>query len=120
MTQTTTYSETWSDRIKALSTYVDREGNALVPSNHIEGNLTLGSWVSYLRTRRNSGKLSQAKIEQLETFPGWAWGPLRPGPKTDAQRDAAIKDMRKNNMSLSAIGETYGLSRQRIHQIVNS
>jgi hypothetical protein len=116
----TTYSETWSDRIAALSVYVDREGNALVPSNYVEGNLNLGSWVSYLRTRRNNGKLSQAKVEQLEAFPGWEWGPLRPGPKTDAQRDAAIRDMRSNNVSLSAIGRTFDLSRQRIHQIVNS
>lgn len=117
--ETQTYSATWSDRIAALTVFVNREGTALVPSNYEEGNLNLGSWVSYLRTRRNNGKLSQAKIEQLESFQGWEWGPLRPGPKTDAQRDATIRDMRANNMSLAAIGDVFGLSRQRIHQIVN-
>lgn len=112
-------TETWSSQISALTSYVNREGSALVPSNYQEDDVNLGSWVSYLRTRRNNGKLSQTKIDQLESFAGWEWGPLRPGPKTDAERDSTIRSMRANDMSLSSIGQHFGLSRQRIHQIVN-
>lgn len=117
----TTDSDTrWRERIEALDTYVDREGDALVPANHVEGTINLGSWVSYLRTRYRQGQLNDGRVSELEDYPGWEWGPLRPGPKSDVARDTQIKKMRAEGKSLREIGQVFGLSRQRVHQIVNN
>jgi hypothetical protein len=117
---TTPYEADWEQRLEALLAYTDREGNALVPSNHIERGIKLGGWVSYLRTRYKSGLLSASRVEQLESVPGWEWGPLRPGPKSDESRDEQIRQMREAGMSMAAIGEEFRISRQRIHQILSN
>jgi len=110
-------------RQAALDAFTAREGHALVPANHVETyggeEINLGSWVSYLRTRYRQGQLAQDRIANLEAYSGWQWGPLRPGPKSDTVRDNHIKQMRSNGMSLREIGQEFGLSRQRIHQIVS-
>ena len=108
------------EKYQALVRYTATTGSALVPADHVEGDIKLGAWVSYLRTRYHNNKLSSGEIELFEELPGWQWGPLRPGPKSDKERDAAIRQMRSDKMSLAQIGEQYGLSRQRIHQIVTS
>ena len=110
----------WQERIDALDSYVGREGDALVPANHVEGEVNLGSWVSYLRTRYRQNSLNDTRIAELEQYPGWEWGPLRPGPKSDVARDNQIKKMRAQGKSLREIGQVFGLSRQRVHQIVNN
>ena len=112
----------WDKRIDALDAFVDREGHALVPANYVESSngtdVSLGSWVSYLRTRYKKGALTSDRIATLESYPGWEWGPLRPGPKPNEIRDEQIRRMRADNKSLQEIGTEFGLSRQRIHQIV--
>ena len=114
----------WDKRLYALDSFVAREGTALVPANYVESvngsEINLGSWVSYLRTRYKKGSLSAKRIATLESYPGWEWGPLRPGPKPDDIRDAEIRQMRNNGKSLQEIGTEFGLSRQRIHQIVST
>lgn len=35
-----------------------------------------------------------------------------------AQRDARILEMRKNNMTLQEIGNTFGISREAVRQII--
>jgi len=120
MTTKTRNQETWDNRIQALAVFASREGHALVPSGHTEGDTNLGSWVSYLRTLKHSGRLSTEKVTQIESFKGWEWGPLRPGPKPDVARDTAIKERREGGETLSVLASAYGLSRQRIHQIVGT
>lgn len=117
---TDTHKKTWTDRYAALKEFVEREGHALVPSHHIESDINLGAWVSYLRTRYKQGYISPEKVVALESLPGWNWGPLRPGPKTNHKRNAEIRHLRQTGMSLSKIGDRYGISRQRVHQILET
>ncbi len=116
----------WDTRMAALVAFASREGHARVPASHVEPSMNgsidinLGSWVSYLRTRHRKGLLDHNRASELEGLPGWEWGPLRPGPKADADRDAEIRNLRENDgLSLREIGEKYDLSRQRIHQIIS-
>lgn len=122
-TQISPTTDTWDRRYEALVQYADREGDLLVPASHIEvyggENVKLGNWVSYLRTRKRKGLLTPTQEKRLEVLTGWEWGPLRPGPHSDTVRDGDIMAMRESGMSLAAIGSEYGLSRQRIHQIIN-
>jgi DNA-binding NarL/FixJ family response regulator len=108
--------------ITALQQYITREGNALVPANHIEivggDSIHLGTWVGYMRQRNKTGKLSETQKSALDSINGWNWGPLKPGPKDKRERNSEIAQMRNNGKSLAQIADQYNLSRQRVHQIV--
>lgn len=58
------------------------------------------------------------KVEILENLAGWTWGPLKPGPATNFNRNSEILQMRSQGMTLRQIADSYDLSRQRVHQIV--
>lgn len=58
------------------------------------------------------------RITQLESFPGWNWGPLKPGRKVSPKRDQEIVQARESGLKLEQIAEQHNLSRQRVHQIV--
>jgi Mor family transcriptional regulator len=81
-------------------------------------NYPLGAWTGYVRQRRRRGQLAPSKIEKLENIPGWQWGPLRPGPATNANRNNQIMALHVDGKSLSYIADEFQLSRQRVHQIV--
>lgn len=108
--------------VTALNNFVDREGHCRVPAAHVEvvdgAPLPLGSWVGYLRQRRRKGQLSRDKIEKLESIRDWQWGPLRPGPQTNSDRNSKILDLHRGGKSLRFIADEFELSRQRVHQIV--
>jgi hypothetical protein len=53
--------------------FVNREGTAQVPQDHIEGGFNLGGWVSSRRAEGRSGRLSIDRVEQLEALNGWTW-----------------------------------------------
>ena len=106
--------------LEALDRYVDREGTARVPTEHLEDGVRLGPWVSSVRQRHHKGTLDVDLVAALEQRPGWVWGPLRPGPESMAGRNDEIRTMRANGASLRDIGEKFNLSRQRVHQIVAS
>ena len=113
----------WNKNIQALSTYVAENGTALVPTSYkclADGeSLSLGSWVTYVRVKYRAGTLSPERISQLESFTGWTWGPCKPGPAGNPDRDNAMVHARQVGRSLQNIGDEYGLSRQRVHQILN-
>ncbi len=116
----------WKKHYDALVTYSERYGDALVPSGHVEfvgsgEEINLGNWVSYMRTRYRQDALSSERISLLEGIATWDWGPVRPGPKSRdivIERNSTIVARHKQGDSLSNIAKEYGLSRQRIHQIV--
>lgn len=116
----------WKKHYSALLQYHQRYGDAVVPSGHIEflpsgEEINLGNWVSYMRTRYREKALSDERVSLLESIPTWKWGPIRPGPKSQmatSKRNQAIHSLYKNGHSLSKIGKEYGLSRQRVHQII--
>jgi hypothetical protein len=120
-----TNEQRWNRYITALNAYAARTGNARVPASHKEiafdgTPLMLGAWVGYIRQRRRAGLLSQVRITEIDAVPGWEWGPLRPGPSADHARNAEILTLRSQGISLQRIGDQFGLSRQRVHQIVRS
>lgn len=108
--------------VTALNNFVAREGHCRVPAAHVEhvdgAPLPLGSWVGYLRQRRRKGQLPVDKIQILEQIRDWQWGPLRPGPQTNQDRNSRILDLHRGGKSLRFIADEFELSRQRVHQIV--
>ncbi len=67
------HSDLWEQGFLSLSTYVGREGNALVPAKHIEDDFKLGSWVNRQRSKYRQGKVSSDRVKRLEAVPGWLW-----------------------------------------------
>lgn len=114
----------WQLHLTALQQFVTRTGSARVPSTHtevVEGrNVALGAWVGYMRQRNRAGLLSSERKKTLEGISGWAWGPLRPGPATNEERDKNILALRSQGLSLETIASKFGISRQRVHQIARS
>lgn len=108
--------------LKALRQFSSREGHARVPAIHIEivdGNeVNLGAWVGYVRQRRKKSMLPSRRITELESLEGWEWGPLKPGPATNMNRNQQILSMRSEGRTLRQIADEFDLSRQRVHQIV--
>lgn len=108
--------------LKALNSFGEREGHLRVPAVHtefVEGTeVPLGAWVGYLRQRRRKGQLAPARIASLESLNGWQWGPLRPGPSTNSDRNVLIMELHSSGKSLRQIADQFDLSRQRVHQIV--
>lgn len=113
----------WNKNITALRQYVEKNGNALVPTackwETGEESISLGSWVTYVRIKHRAGTLSAERSAELSGFPGWEWGPCKPGPTGNPQRDNTMMSLRHSGRSLQSIGDEYGLSRQRVHQILN-
>ena len=131
--------------VVALRQFASREGHCRVPALHVEVlegmEVKLGSFVSYQRQRRrklredldsaqNRGDIEAIRKlesnlrkfhdreEALEAIPGWAWGPLRPGPASKAERNKEIQQLYGDGTQVKALADRYELSRQRIHQIV--
>jgi hypothetical protein len=115
----------WNTHIQALRTYVSRTGTSQVPRNHVEtteyGDLNLGAWVSYVRHRQRKGHLSVEQATELAGLPGWRWDKLRAGRTSHPERDSEIvRRYTQDRVSLQALANEYGLTRQRVHQIVKS
>lgn len=108
--------------LNALKQFSAREGHSNVPAIHIEiyesKEIFLGAWIGYVRQRKKKNQLSENRISRLEELSGWSWGPLKPGPATDKNRNTNILEMRAAGKSLRQIADEFDLSRQRIHQIV--
>lgn len=69
------FGESWNDGFMTLLTYVEREGHALVPLHHREGEHGLGPWVNGQRTSHMKGNLEPERINKLEKVKGWTWAP---------------------------------------------
>ncbi|MDD5395637.1 MAG: Helicase associated domain protein, partial [Thiothrix sp.] len=66
-------SEQWEEGFKQLTLH----GNARVSNGYVtpEG-YRLSQWVSKQRESRSKNKLSQDRIERLDSLPGWSWNLL--------------------------------------------
>ena len=110
--------------ITALTQFMYREGHPDVPAIHVEildgQEVKLGSWVGYVRQRYRQGLLPEERFEALSLIPGWQWGPLKPGPKSQHERNKRILEERRAGRSLQQIADVHGLTRQRIHQIITT
>jgi excisionase family DNA binding protein len=65
--------QSWDQSFGLLEGFVDREGHALVPHDHIEIGYRLGEWVHHQRRSRMAGRLSGSRTTLLERLPGWSW-----------------------------------------------
>lgn len=65
--------DSYRQHLAALDSFVAREGHALVPSNHLEAGLKLGSWIQVKRQEFRKETLDQARIKDLEARKGWVW-----------------------------------------------
>lgn len=85
----------------------------------------MSRWVSSIRSQHAKGTL---KPEVLMRVTGacmahgvvFDWKKQKPGPKPDLERDQAIRQMRETGASLQAVGDSFGVSRQRIHQVLGT
>ena len=134
---------TFNEYVEALRDFQDQNGHTRVPAGYVHvtvwpstnpggvggqalsngKEIALGYWVSYIRSRQRAGLLDQERVAQInEQIPGFEWGPLKPGPRPGGSknRDNEIKAFRQGGMSLQKIGERYGLTRQRIHQLIKN
>ncbi len=58
---------------RRLEDFVEREGHARVPTEHLEGDFHLGHWVGLRRRQYLDGRLPRGARKRLEAFPGWLW-----------------------------------------------
>lgn len=63
----------WQHATDLLRNFVKREGHTAVPQKHVEDGFKLGLWLTNVRQRRH--KISDSKIFELESLPGWTWNP---------------------------------------------
>ena len=118
------HKDTFIKNVRALNQFRLREGHCKVPATHIEmyefDPVRLGNWVNYTRGRHRKNELPSERVCALEMTPKWEWGPLRRGPHRKLERDAEILTARRGGQTMPQIARRYGLSRQRIHQIVTA
>ena len=67
------FHQRWEEGFQALQRFVAREGHAMVPATHLEGDVKLGRWVSYQRKAHADGKLEPDRESRLKQTSGWAW-----------------------------------------------
>lgn len=67
------YEAAWEEGCRQLLRYIAREGDALVPTDHLEEGFPLGRWVAGQRAANKDQLLSVERREWLEARPGWAW-----------------------------------------------
>jgi len=63
----------WDQTYAVLSRYTTEYGAADPPPGVVWSGSRLGDWVRSQRRRRRSGNLPRARVEQLESLPGWSW-----------------------------------------------
>jgi helicase associated protein len=71
--QTTSSWEFW---FGLLLDYIETNGHARVPKEHVARGFKLGAWVGYQRTRHARGSLDAISVARLEALPGWSWSQL--------------------------------------------
>jgi hypothetical protein len=69
-------SPQWNKAFYLLSGYVAREGNALVPQDHVEEGFPLGRWVVLVRVARRIRELTPEQVQQFDAL-GMDWNSLR-------------------------------------------
>ena len=69
------YEFNWQKKFQILQNYVQEYGHARVPQDYVtQDKIKLGLWVRMWRKKKN--KLSQERVQLLESLPGWSWNPL--------------------------------------------
>jgi superfamily II DNA or RNA helicase len=68
--------DAWEEGFRRLAEYTRQHGQAQMPQTYTEADgYKLGSWVTWQRTNRDKGVLSEDRIKRLEALPGWSSDP---------------------------------------------
>lgn len=70
------HAASWERHYEALLRFVEREGHARVPTDHVEDGLPLAAWVIRHRLEHKAGRVPAERVPRLEALPGWAWDVL--------------------------------------------
>ena len=66
--------EGWTVKAESCKKEMKKNGNKYLSQKYIDENgYNLGSWVSSQMQQKKKGKLSEDKINLLESIPGWIW-----------------------------------------------
>lgn len=68
----------WRTAMAALRAFRAARGSADVPRRFRVHGVDLGTWVGACRDRYWDGLLSAAQVDDVQSVPGWTWGPARP------------------------------------------
>ncbi|WP_370185145.1 Helicase associated domain protein [Rhodococcus wratislaviensis] len=63
----------WEESFQRLLEYVERHGDARVPTSHTTDGFRLGGWVGTQRTNRAKGTLEPDREQRLQELTGWTW-----------------------------------------------
>lgn len=99
--RTFTRGQRFVEGLAVLHRYVDREGHADVPFEHIEGKFALGSWVGAKRAQYRRGRMGQDRVDTLGALPGWTWDPVEDYWETGFRELVAYAD-REGNLRVPA------------------
>ena len=67
----------WEEGFSCLCRFVEREGDARVPTDHLdEDGYRLGQWVANQRAFNAKGRLASDRVARLEAIRGWTWDSL--------------------------------------------
>lgn len=70
------HEDSWQRHYDTLIAFVEREGHARVPTDHVENGLPLASWVIRHRQDYKLDRVPADRAELLEALPGWTWNVL--------------------------------------------
>ncbi len=70
----------WRKGLDYAERFVEREGHARVPAEHMQDGFRLGQWVDVQRRTYKGGKLPARRRRALEALDGWVWSRRRPAP----------------------------------------
>lgn len=65
--------ERWEQGMQALRRYYVEHGSAAPPQKAVIDGFALGMWVHNRRRQHRVGRLSDARVFELESVPGWRW-----------------------------------------------
>lgn len=68
------YDADWELGLNALEEFINTYGHSRVPYKFTTGSgFRLGAWVNNRRTEKKDGRLSNEKLEQLDSIENWVW-----------------------------------------------
>jgi hypothetical protein len=68
------YGDQWEERFSLLLDYVERYGDAVVPTSYMtDDGYQLGKWVAVQRNFHRTGTLEGDRARRLHDLPGWSW-----------------------------------------------
>ncbi len=67
------YADAWEEGFSRLREYVERHGDARVPTSYKVDGYNLGRWVCKQRGSYLKGTFEADRQQRLQDLPGWAW-----------------------------------------------